>query len=208
MFSKIKNASLGGAWVLATLTTIWVCGPALAGDRANLQSGSDDGVWASLDRAALKAAEGERRIRPQKFKAFELDHAALGDVLIQAPMERTEEARAFQPEIRLPMPDGGFERFRFFEAPVMRPDLAAKFPQIKTYAGQGVDDPNASVRFDITPSGLHASVISSRGWILVAPYLQGDNIRHVSYDSRDNSSTAESWSTMGHHCRQSVPSLK
>ncbi|MFQ5489609.1 MAG: reprolysin-like metallopeptidase [Phycisphaerae bacterium] len=130
---------------------------------------------------------------PDKFEAFGLDHAALGDVLSLAPLELSEEAKAFQPEIQLPMPDGSYARFRFVESPIMEPGLAAKYPGIKTYLGKGVDDPLATVRFDITPAGFHAQILSPSGRVLIDPYFKGDNIQHVSFNARDNANVPGPW---------------
>src|ERR1044071_1481790 len=94
------------------------------------------------------------------YRAFSLDVAAQGRLLRQAPLEYTAAARNTRVVVALPMPDGTFARFRVEESPVMAPALAARFPKIKTYRGRGLDDPTATARFDVTPAGFHAIVLS------------------------------------------------
>ena len=67
----------------------------------------------------------------------------------------------------------------------MEPGLAAKFPLIKTYRAQGVDDPAATARFGITPNGFHAIVLSPSGAYYIDPYRRGDAINHISYFKTD-----------------------
>jgi uncharacterized repeat protein (TIGR01451 family) len=83
------------------------------------------------------------------------------------------------------MPDGTFARFRVVESPIMEPELAAKFPQLKTYTGQGIDDATATVRFDSTPSGVHGLVISSKGSVFIDPLAPADPELHVSVRRED-----------------------
>src|SRR5437867_11964835 len=109
-------------------------------------------LWQRLDHFPSDRAGSNIWIRPTVFGAFQLNHSALREILRRAPKESEQSATFSQTVISLPMPDGTVARFRFVESPVMAPELAAKFPEIKTYLGQGSDDPLATVRFDRTPA--------------------------------------------------------
>src|SRR4029079_1665729 len=99
-------------------------------------------------------------IQPAKFEAYDVSTTQLRASLAAAPLEFTELAAAQPLIVGLPSPTGGFQSFAIVESPIMEPALAAQFPEIKTYRGQGLDDPTASIRFDVTPAGLHAQVVS------------------------------------------------
>ncbi|MCK7589584.1 GEVED domain-containing protein [Subsaxibacter sp. CAU 1640] len=53
------------------------------------------------------------------------------------------------------------ERFRIIEASVMDAELQARYPEIRSYAGQGVDDPTAVIRFSISPLGFQSMRLSA-----------------------------------------------
>jgi hypothetical protein len=144
-------------------------------------------VWTDVDQTRLPSAPaGTRIIVPTRYRTLALNTAALRTLLARAPMEFTAEARGTgRVEISLPMPDGKSARFRAEESPVMEPALALRYPLIKTYRAQGVDDPAATARFGITPAGFHAIVLSPSGTFYIDPYRRGDVVNHISYFKRD-----------------------
>ena len=57
-----------------------------------------------------------------------------------------------------------------------------KFPELRTYSGQGIDDPSATVRFDFINGAFHSQILSTKGTILVDPYFKrGDTENYISY---------------------------
>ncbi len=78
-------------------------------------------------------------------------------------MEHAGDLRNSPAIISLPMPDGSFQRFRIEESSVLEADMAAMYPEIKSYRGQGIEDGTATVRFDWTPLGFHALILSADG---------------------------------------------
>src|SRR4051794_17957456 len=82
-------------------------------------------------------------VHADKFKAFTLDSSALKADLAGA----TKGARATggTTVLAVPGPDGALQRFAVYETSIMEAGLAAKHPEIQTYAGQGIDDRTASI---------------------------------------------------------------
>ncbi len=144
-------------------------------------------IWSDVAEAKITIL-GERWIVPTRYRTVALDPAALVTVLQSAPHEGSANAQVTDVILALPLPDGDFGRFRIEESPIMAPELAAKYPEIRTYRGQGIDDPAATTRFDLTPSGFHAVIHSTKGRIYIDPYSRGDVTHHVSYYTRDYSS--------------------
>jgi Metallo-peptidase family M12B Reprolysin-like len=171
--------------VLLTLTVflvgivIWTRGDAAsAGNRTTELKGAD--LWQDVD-ANLIAARGARQIVPNNFRTVRLNQAALRDLLRRAPLEFSEAARAQETIFSLPLPDGSFQRFRIEESPIMHEKLAARYTEIKTYRGQGIDDPTAVVRFDLTPAGFHGQILRAGTSVYIDPYAKGDTENYISY---------------------------
>jgi hypothetical protein len=97
--------------------------------------------------------------------------------LTEAPADRTQTALV----LSLPAPDGGYDRFAVNESPVVAPALAARFPFVKTYLGQGIDDPAATARLDMGRTGFHAQILSPTGDWYIDPIFRLDQSAYASY---------------------------
>jgi hypothetical protein len=100
--------------------------------------------------------------------------------LLEAPSQKAASVLV----VALPAPDGGFDCFAVQESPVVAPALAVKFPFVKTYAGQGIDDPAATARLDLGLTGFHAQVLAPSGDWYIDPYFRLDQGVYVSYFER------------------------
>lgn len=149
--------------LLAVLALLFVSAPSLAA-----------APWRDLAPGETPPAAGPRLIHPLQARLFAFDPDAFA-----LPLKSAGTV------IELPMPDGRSARFAVEETQVMHPQLAAKFPTIRTYAGRGIDDPQAQLRFDIGPRGFHGMVLSDQGTVYLDPLTRGDTRHYQSYFKRD-----------------------
>jgi len=144
---------------------------------------SEDGVWSTVDPLSLRARVEEAS--PRTYKVFELTRSSLQQLTDKAPMEFSGAATTEPVILSLPLPDGRFGRFTIEQSPVMEPPLASQFPDIKSFRCQGIDDNTATARFDWSPLGFHAIVLSSDGSAYIEPYTVGDNSHYITYYKQD-----------------------
>jgi hypothetical protein len=159
------------------------------------QSAQNGGVWQQINDSALQQrTDVERQIVPRFYSTFQLDKAALRQVLNRAPKEFSDQARSGDEVIlTIPMPNGGVSRFRIENSSIMEPELAAKYPEIQSYRGQGIDNPTEITRFDISPNGFRAMIFSNQGTILVEPYAWGDTLNYISFFKSDVPRSSDPW---------------
>ena len=145
---------------------------------------SPDQLWQTT--AGVPIVQGKQSfIHPTSYTPLALDEAKLLEGLSKAPLEFTDLAQSSAVTLNLPKPDGSFASFKVVSSPIMAPELAAQFPEIQTYSGQGIDDPSATLRFDVTPAGFHAQILSPAGAYYIDPFWHLDHSAYISYFKRD-----------------------
>ncbi|MBK8983725.1 MAG: hypothetical protein IPM38_15750 [Ignavibacteria bacterium] len=129
--------------------------------------------------------EGEIRIIPDNFRTIKINFNDLKNDLMNLPFESYDNLPQNQVIINLPKPDGTSGQFIINEYSMMEPELAAQFPEIKTYTIKGVDDPYATGKVDITMHGFHAMVLSVNGNYYIDPYSSEEKNIYISYYKKD-----------------------
>ncbi|MBX7103784.1 MAG: hypothetical protein K1X57_06870 [Gemmataceae bacterium] len=151
------------AWANATAATAWH-----PGANAIATSSSDTGA--------------------QRYLPLTLLEAFSQSTLAAAPSEKGL-SEGMQPlEIALPRPDGNFERFGIWSVDILPEELSESYPVIRTYRGQGLDDPTAVLAADFTYQGFHAQVFAARGSYVIEPTQAISNGHYFSYFNSDYAS--------------------
>ncbi|MFL6514347.1 MAG: reprolysin-like metallopeptidase [Chthoniobacterales bacterium] len=160
-------------------------------------------IWADVSEqniatrlAATPGRAHRRDIVPRKYRTLHVDKALLKGLLNSAGPEKAGPIETNGIEFDLPSPDGTSQRFLIQESPILDPKLAARFPELKTYVGRGIDDPTATARLDFTPRGFHAIVLSAAGQTYVDPYARDEDEDYISYAKQDFVAADKSFSCL------------
>lgn len=130
--------------------------------------------------------------RKQAFRShlFRADFASLCD-RVETAARSSSNPNAAHTTFEIPMPDGTLHRFRIFEVPCMDPALAARYPNLKTFAGESLESSGAVVRLSLTARGLHALILSPAGDVFINPADEQPTDRTEFYVSFYKSDSAD-----------------
>ncbi len=171
--------------ILIALAASFAAGHVARGGDGRPRAISDDGLWTALEALPDDVAAAPAWVRPLRYTPVALQLEAMGAALREAPREFTPGAATRPVVISLPLADGTFARFAAVDSPVMEPELAAKFPEIRTFSARGIDDPTATARLDLTPAGFHAQILSDKGRFYIDPVSRGDTTYYAAYERND-----------------------
>jgi len=144
--------------------------------------------WKTIDKS--KEKDVEKRVKqkeayPKTLTLIEFKEKTLKEFLSTAPSRGANINRTNLPVITLPMPDGTTMSFHVEEASIMHPELQSKFPYIKSYAGYGIEDKSAYLRFDRSQHGFHFQVLSANKGIVKIDPVKGEDKVHMAYFKKD-----------------------
>lgn len=137
---------------------------------ASFQSQAQN-VWESVTTDRTQSLEKEfRKAVPSNYELFRLNTASFKAMLENAP---SREQIATSPVIiQLPV-NGEMQNFRVVEAPTFSEGLQAQFPEIRSYAAQGIEDGTAIARFSVSPNGVNVMITSAKHeTVYVDPYTK------------------------------------
>ncbi len=115
-------------------------------------------------------------------KLFHLNISGLKNVLAKAPKRVTEKSEVI---ISFPNSTGKMEHFKVTENSNFEPELASKYPDIKSYLGEGVEDPASKVYFSISSLGLSSmEIYRDQSAVFIQPYTR-DLSTYIVYKKSD-----------------------
>lgn len=131
-------------------------------------------IWQKIKPEQVSSEKLHRDSNPTKFLVYALNMDALKLQLHTAPSRQSNtESNTI---VSFPTPQGDLQRFRIYEASIMHPELAARFTDIQSYVGVGLDDKSATIRFTTTLFGLHTMAFSGvQGTFFIDPYTVDKN---------------------------------
>lgn len=150
--------------------------------RASAIAGS---VWTKVPVSQAPPAHLLRQ-NLKKYALYRLDVAAL-----KSQFWALSDNYANASVITLPMPDGTARDFKVWNTPMMEPELAARYPDIRTFSGEAVNDARVTAKFDFTLFGFHAVIFDGEQVAFTDPY---DNLNDGYYVLHYKSDEDRPWS--------------
>jgi hypothetical protein len=142
-----------------------------------------DRLWSeSSTKTSSEIFENKNSINNPKI--YSLDINGLKNVLAKAP-KRLAAGEKSEIIISFPNSEGKMENFKVRENSNFDPQLAARYPDIKSYVGEGLGDSNSTVYFSLSPLGLSSmEIYGDKSAVFIEPYTK-DLSTYVVYKKSD-----------------------
>ncbi len=133
-------------------------------------------------------------MHPRHFLVYTMDEAALKLQLFSLSADPSQGAT-----ISLPLPDGSFRDFKVWQTPLMPEQLAAKYPDIRTFTAEAVDDHRATAKLDFTIYGFSAMIYDGANTSFIDPFDNFHDGYYLVHYRRDETRAASQTMKCGVH---------
>lgn len=147
---------------------------------SNVLFGQTERLWKKTS-AKTNSEIQENKLGIANPNVYQLDFDGLKNVLQRAPEKFGKKDLI----ISFPNSEGNFEDFRIRENSNFVAELSAKFPDIKSYVGVGLNDASSTVYFSVSPLGLSSmELYGNKTAVFIEPYTK-DLSSYIVYKKSD-----------------------
>lgn len=150
--------------------------------------GQKESPWKRMSLAESTIINKNRTDTKSKTQLlFQLDEVAL-QLSLATIQNKSVDIKGV--EISIPNKNGNLEQFRVWESSNFAPELQAKYPEIRAYAGIGITDRKASLNFSFSPKGIQTMILrADSGSEFIERFSKDQSIYRVfNSKSRDSGS--------------------
>ena len=138
--------------------------------------------WEKIKNTPSEKTSILKNFDKNKYQLFSLNLDNFKILLADVPSRKNIGS---SPMVVINFPDkkGNMERFQVSETSTLAPEIAIKYPNIKTYIGFSLDNPGGRIRFSVTPQGLKTmSTYPNKPALFTVPLNKGDESLYITYD--------------------------
>ena len=145
----------------------------------NNQLIAQEKIWSKVKRSSISSLDVQKKELPKKYNIYQLKIDRLQKDLLQISNQQTMQ------KIQFPDENGKLMTYEIRETNVMHPNLAKRYPNNRSFVGQGVTDKSKKIRFSLNELGLHAMLIDKNRRILYVDPYSYDKKNYIFYLRKD-----------------------
>jgi hypothetical protein len=138
--------------------------------------------WEKIKNTPSEKTSILNNFNKNKYQLFSLNLDNFKVLLADVPSRKNIGTN---PMVVINFPDkkGNMEQFQVTETSTLAPEIAIKYPNIKTYIGFSLDNPGGRIRFSVTPQGLKTmSTYPNKPALFTVPLNKGGESLYITYD--------------------------
>ncbi|WNH14188.1 reprolysin-like metallopeptidase [Thalassobellus suaedae] len=153
---------------------------------------SQNSSWEKIENTKDSKKISALNLNKDKMLLFKLDMLSLKQRLSSVSL-RSKKNKKTTSLISIPGKNGGFETFKIYEASVFSPELAAKYPNIKSYVGVNPNNTGARLRMSVSPNGVQTMITyADEPTVFMQPVSKNSN-QYILYSKQDKNKIANTF---------------
>lgn len=129
-------------------------------------------TWKKIDKVDFDSKSISVQSKISNYQSFELNLDQLKSDLAKVPNQfsnTTAKSSEYATSIELPNAEGKIITYKIKESSNFEQELQLKFPDIRSFVGYDVNNPNNTIRLDISPNDFHALAYTEKGTLVIDP---------------------------------------